>query len=240
MLLTRKPMPYAFQPIIDLNTNSVYGYEALMRPSNSTPDNYIRRHRLPSGEIDTHAIEYITFFSALHYARGLNGKIFVNSFPNTALTDKELDLLVGLYGEKLFSQLVIEMLEYPYFSAAAWMQKARQIRELGCLVAIDDYGAGINNDDIIRIVKPDIVKLDSFYIRLLRANGTADGEAEEILEKFFDLNAELLVEGIETYEDYRHASDRGASYGQGYYFSKPKIRTEQELMAYLLASSRAC
>lgn len=237
MLSEKKPMPYAFQPIIDLNTNKVCGHEALMRPKGSTPDNYIRRHRLPNGKIDTHTIEYATLFSALHYARGLNGRIFVNSFPNEALTERELDELVGLYGREIFSRLVVEMLEYPYFSMDAWKRKEKHLRGLGCLVAIDDYGAGINNDEMVEIIKPDIVKLDSFYIRLLRANGTADGEAEEIMDRFFEINAELLVEGIENYEDFRHACDRGASYGQGYYFSRPKIRTEQELRAYLEASS---
>ena len=99
----KKLLPYAYQPIMELGSNRVYCHEALMRPKSSDPNTYIRRHRLPNGKIDTHTIEYNTLFSALHFARGLEGKIFVNSFPNEVLTEQELDGLVGLYGEQIFS-----------------------------------------------------------------------------------------------------------------------------------------
>ena len=72
---------FAYQPIFEIETNTIYGYEALMRPAPYTPMEVIaefaRHNRL--NEIE----EFSTYYGAKHFLENnLPGKIFFNSFPS--------------------------------------------------------------------------------------------------------------------------------------------------------------
>lgn len=214
-------IPYAYQPIYELSTGKVYGYEALMRPAGMTPDEFILSKLTPDGRVDTHTIELITMYSALWHFAGLDGLLFVNSFPNECLSDEEFMDLYDIFGPELLGRLVVEILEYPSYDPDKWRKKKTQFHAVGCRFAVDDYGTGINNISMVRQLKPDIVKLDRSFLARARQNDLGLYYLNERMRALSDEGALILMEGVETKTDARLAKESMASLGQGFYYSVP-------------------
>ena len=221
-------IPYAYQPIFSLRDRSIYGYEALMRPKGSNPEKFIFSCLTESGAVDTHKIELITLYSALMNFTKPNGLLFVNSFPNECLSDAEFAEFKGTFGKELLSRLVVELLEYPKFDSDAWKRKLAQVREVGSLIAIDDYGTGLNDKEMIRRCGPDIVKLDACMIRFAMASDDAPAYLNKKILEFDTPSISVVVEGLETKGDVVAAIRSRASFGQGYYLAEPMLPEEEE------------
>ena len=166
---------FAFQPIFEIETGNIYGYEALMRPAPYTPmeviAEYARLDRL--NEIEG----FTTYYAAKQFLENkLTGKLFLNSFPSAFVSDEMMLKVLDLSKQNFKGgRLVIEMLEYTEFSSLAHYKKTSQFEraKTGQLVAIDDYGTGKNIDEeCINFYNPDIVKIDRALISNIHKNVT--------------------------------------------------------------------
>lgn len=96
------------------------------------------------------------------------------------------------------------------------------LRKSGCLIALDDFGAGNSNVDRIWKAQPDIVKLD----RQVLLESTKSVRTESILRNLTRLIQQsgsiALLEGIETEEQALLAMDVGVDLVQGFYFARPE------------------
>lgn len=99
------------------------------------------------------------------------------------------------------------------------------LAQSGISFSLDDYGTGYSN--ILRITKLPlhIIKLDKSFVDDLERPGmkTIIKETIAMLKK---MNKKILIEGVETYEDFDYFRAAGCDYVQGYYFSKPLNRDE--------------
>ena len=78
---------FAFQPIFEIETGNIYGYEALMRPAPYTPMEVIAEyaHQDRLNEIE----EFTTYYAAKQFLENkLTGKLFLNSFPSAFVSDE--------------------------------------------------------------------------------------------------------------------------------------------------------
>ena len=95
----------------------------------------------------------------------------------------------------------------------------------GISFSLDDYGTGYSN--ILRMTQLPlhIIKLDKSFVDDLERPGmkTIIRETINMLKK---MNKKILIEGVETYEDFDYFRTAGCDYIQGYYFSKPLNRDE--------------
>ena len=95
----------------------------------------------------------------------------------------------------------------------------------GISFSLDDYGTGYSN--ILRMTQLPlhIIKLDKSFVDDLERSGmkTIIRETITMLKK---MNKKILIEGVETYEDFDYFRTAGCDYIQGYYFSKPLNRDE--------------
>ena len=129
---------FAFQPIFEIETGNIYGYEALMRPAPYTPMEVIAEyaHQDRLNEIE----EFTTYYAAKQFLENkLPGKLFINSFPSAFVSDDMMVKVHELVKQQLKGRLIIEMLEYTEFDSHAHYKKTSQFREskTGQLVAID-------------------------------------------------------------------------------------------------------
>ena len=150
---------YVFQPIFYPDCKTVYAWEALMRPTEKTVLELINEYM----DADTlHVLEVATLFGAMqaYVLRGYTERISVNSFPNDHLRQDEAQAFWEYFGDSIRGRMIVENLEYPYFSYDIWQEKSRSVRAMDNLLAADDFGSGINDMERIDLMKPDIVKLD--------------------------------------------------------------------------------
>lgn len=104
----------------------------------------------------------------------------------------------------------------------------RNINELsskGVNFSLDDFGTGYSN--ILKITKLplNIIKLDKSFVDDLEKPGmkTIISETVSMLKK---MKKKILIEGVETYEDYDYFRNVGCDYIQGFYFSKPLTKED--------------
>ena len=157
--LRKLSINYVFQPIFRPDGKTVYAWEALMRPTEMTVTDLIADYA-QKGKL--HVLEVATFFGAMqaYFLRGYEEKVAINSFPSDCMKQEEADVFLDYFGEKIRGRMIIENLEYPYFSPEHWKEKRRYVKFMDNLLAADDFGTGLNNMELIEFISPDIVKLD--------------------------------------------------------------------------------
>ena len=78
-----------------------------------------------------------------YFLRGYEERVAINSFPSDCMKQEEADVFLDYFGEQIRGRMIIENLEYPYFSPEHWKEKSRSVKFMDNLLAADDFGTGI-------------------------------------------------------------------------------------------------
>ena len=211
---------YVFQPIFLPDGKTVFAWEALMRPTDMTVTDliadYMKKDKL-------HVLEVATFFGAMQafFLRGYEQKVAINSFPSDCMKQEEADAFLDLFGERIRNRMIIENLEYPYFSAEHWKEKSRSVRYMDNLLAADDFGTGITNLELIEFMSPHIVKLDRELISGIDHMSEKQRKVKELVSLFHSKGIQVVAEGIEEKEEFEYLLGLGIDLYQGYYLARP-------------------
>ena len=211
---------YVFQPIFRPDGKTVYAWEALMRPTDMTVTDliadYAKKNKL-------HVLEVATFFGAMqaYFLRGYEEKVAINSFPSDCMTQEEADVFLDYFGEKIRGRMIIENLEYPYFSPEHWKEKSRSVKFMDNLLAADDFGTGLNNMELIEFMSPDIVKLDRELISGIDHISEKQENVKNLVRIFHSKDIMVVAEGIEEKEEFEYLIGLGVDLYQGYYLARP-------------------
>lgn len=211
---------YVFQPIFRPDGKTVYAWEALMRPTDMTVTDliadYAKKNKL-------HVLEVATFFGAMqaYFLRGYEEKVAINSFPSDCMKQEEADVFLDYFGEKIRGRMIIENLEYPYFSPEHWKEKSRSVKFMDNLLAADDFGTGLNNMELIEFMSPDIVKLDRELISGIDHISEKQENVKNLVRIFHSKDIMVVAEGIEEKEEFEYLIGLGVDLYQGYYLARP-------------------
>jgi EAL domain-containing protein (putative c-di-GMP-specific phosphodiesterase class I) len=227
-ILAKKAISTVFQPIFNVRSKTILGYEALTRgPKNTelySPDNlfyYASKYDLISELEILCRDKAITRFAELK----LQGKLFLNISPLVLLSKHhpqgETIKFVQQAGLSC-DQIVIELSEkYPLPNDSMLSEALAKYRQFG--FAIDDLGAGYSGLKLWSQLRPDIVKIDRYFVE----NCHKDSFKRKFLKAIFDLaqsaKAQVIVEGIETIDEFELLERLGMVYAQGFYLAKPNI-----------------
>jgi EAL domain-containing protein (putative c-di-GMP-specific phosphodiesterase class I) len=219
-----------FQAVFSLAHGRAVGYEALLRATG--------RDSRPTTPLDAFAIAersgQIVLLDRL--ARAIHARNFASLPSGTSWLFLNIHphvIVHGLthhgpfFGELLEScrlsphRVVIEVIEAALPDDAPLSDALAYYRGLGCLIAIDDFGAGHSNLDRIWRLKPDIVKLD----RALAIQASEDRTARQMLPRVVAMLHEagslVLMEGVESEAQAMIAMDAEADFVQGNFFAPP-------------------
>lgn len=97
------------------------------------------------------------------------------------------------------------------------------VRELGCKVAIDDFGAGYTSFQHLRALTVDIVKIDGSFVRDVSSNPENQIFIRNLMSIARTLSLTAVAEFVETAEDAAFLADQGVDLLQGYFFGKPEL-----------------
>jgi EAL domain-containing protein (putative c-di-GMP-specific phosphodiesterase class I) len=126
-------------------------------------------------------------------------------------------------------RVVVEITENETPDERVLEEAARYYREIGCLVAIDDFGSGHSNFNRIWRLKPDIIKLDRLMINQAAQDAAARRGLVGIAALLHEIGALVLAEGIETEEEARVVVQAEVDLLQGYFLQRPYIGTPPHL-----------
>ncbi len=211
---------YVFQPIFLPDGKTVYAWEALMRPTEMTVMELINEYMDAD---NLHVLEVATLFGAMqaYILRGYEERVSVNSFPNDCLRQEEADVFWEYFGDSIRGRMIIENLEYPYFSYEIWQEKSRSVRAMDNLLAADDFGSGINDMERVDLMKPDMVKLDRELIAGIDHDPKKQENVMRLILEFHEKDILVVAEGVEEKEEFEYLLGLGVDLFQGFYLARP-------------------
>jgi PAS domain S-box-containing protein len=224
-----------FQPIVDLSTERVVGFEALTRgvDDRSVAGNSDALFEWARRTGRLHELDWACRMTAMHTALELQMRagcgLFVNVEP-AALGGEApygFDQLVEAMHDSGIA-VVFEFTERALAdNSASLLRLGDWVREQGWAVAIDDIGADPGSLALVPLLRPEIIKLD---LRLIQARTTVD-----VAQIVNAVNAEagrtgalVLAEGIETERHAALAVSMGAHLGQGWLFGRPSAEPSMD------------
>jgi len=172
---------------------------------------------------------HLANFSAPAYA---SAWLFLNISPTAVVNGrasgpffKEMLAAFGMPPQRV----VVEITENETPDERVLEEATRYYKEIGCLVAIDDFGAGHSNFNRIWRLKPDIIKLDRLMVNQAAQDSAARRGLVGIAALLHEIGALVLAEGIETEEEARVVVQAEVDLLQGYYLQRPYVGTPPPL-----------
>jgi diguanylate cyclase (GGDEF)-like protein len=247
--LERDQLWVAYQPVVDLETEAIVGFEALLRWEHPTlgviaPDRFIPLAEetgliIPIGRwvLETACRTAARWQRAYPEYRDLTIAINVSGrqLASSDLVNHVEDALAmsGLPARSL----VLEMTETVLVEdPAAAAGRLRQLRRLGLRLAIDDFGTGYSSLSYLRQFPIDILKIDRSFVSLVTGADAVPALVHGLIELGHTLGLELVAEGIEHDSQLVHLRHERCNLGQGFLFAGPGPAAEAE--ALLLGAFR--
>ena len=215
-----------FQPLVDIASGEVLGYEALSRGPAGTrwesPAMLFSAAR-KAGRDDE--LDWVCRASAYRTALAADFgpalTLFVNMEPTAWRVPCPADLVPIVEQARHRLRVVTEMTERAIaVDPSALLSATANCREAGWGVALDDVGADPMSLALMPFVHPDVIKLD---MQLLHApDDPHTARVVAAVSAFAESSgAVVLAEGIETKEHLASALTMGATVGQGWYYGIP-------------------
>lgn len=209
-----------YQPIYNLVTNHVSGFESLSRFVTTpyrTPDVWFgEASQVGLGE----ALEMMAIKNAIKGLTALASDIYIsiNTSPEYILNGSISKVLNDIDAKRI----VLEVTEHsPISSYEDFRQALEPLRKQGLRLAIDDAGAGYASFQHILELEPDIIKLDISLTQNIHKNRTKFLLAKALCGFSRAIGCTIIAEGIETNKELNALKELGVDMGQGYLLGRP-------------------
>lgn len=226
------PITMAFQPIVDVRTRGVFGYEALVRGQGGEGAGQVL------GMVDDatrYAFDQTCRVKAIDLAArlGLSGMLSINFLPNAVYRPETcIRATLEAAAEMNFphDRLMFEVTESERVVDHAHLRNIfAEYRRQGFTTAIDDFGAGHSGLNLLADFQPDIVKLDMALTRDVDSDRVRRAIVSGIVRLCDELRIEVIAEGIETERECLALQDEGIKLFQGYLFARPGFESLPEV-----------
>ncbi|MDY8108806.1 EAL domain-containing protein [Fulvimarina sp. 2208YS6-2-32] len=227
---TSKPLDFsfsmAFQPIVDVVDERVWGYEALVRGLAGEGAYAIlskveeeQKYRFDQA-CRTKAIELA---ARLFADKGTH--LSINFLPNAVYEPAaclRATLAAARKSDFPLPSIMFEFTEGERMVDVAHLQNIiAEYRRVGFLTALDDFGAGYAGLGLLADFQPDLIKIDMHLVRDIDTSPARQAILSAMLFVARELNITVLAEGIESHAEATTLRAAGVRLMQGYYFAKP-------------------
>jgi diguanylate cyclase (GGDEF)-like protein/PAS domain S-box-containing protein len=232
-----------YQPIIDLDSNRLVGFEALIRwhhPQRGRigPAEFIATAEetgliVPMGwwvlgEACRQMHSWHTRFPE-HSGLSISVNLSARLFRLASLHDRVVEV-VGAAGLEARS-LKLEITESALMDyAEASVLTLRRLKHSGIQVQIDDFGTGYSSLNYLQRFEIDALKIDRSFVSQLGLSGENSEIARTIITLARNLGMKVVAEGIETDVQLEQLKSLGCDWGQGFLLSHPLKPFEVEAL----------
>ena len=228
----RNEFTLRYQPVVDMATRDVMFYEALLRWRTAERGDVPPTEFIPLAEsIDV--IEEITDW-VMHTAFAA---LAASSVPTTNGYRISINISArSLQRPGLARRVTIALERHNLRPADVCLELTERtqmkdphgelglLREHGVAIAIDDFGSGYSNIEMLARLTSDAIKLDIDFVRAIEAKATMRDLCRSLLAHVNRSGTRVIAEGIETEAQHNLLSELGCHYGQGWLYGRPSPR----------------
>lgn len=221
-----------FQPIVDLKTNEIVGFEALSRIKsdklgNISPLEFIpiaekTKLIIPMGQkIIKLAFQFLTTLKKNGYDKI---KVFINISAIQLQYNNFVKNLIDIANEMEIDpeNVVVEITESLFVGNYNEINTIfSELHEHNIHIAIDDFGTGYSSLARERELKVDCIKIDKYFIDKLLLIEENESITGDIVSMFHKLGHTVIAEGVEHEKQKQYLIKYGCDKIQGYLISKP-------------------
>ncbi|MGB3403815.1 MAG: EAL domain-containing protein [Microcoleaceae cyanobacterium] len=238
-----------YQPILNLKTNTIEGFEAL-----------VRWHHPKKGLIAPD--QFITIAEETGMIRNIGewvlrkackmARQWETNYPSLGKRFMSVNLSIYQLTEPGFVERVIQILQQTQCPAhclrleitesalmnqdEVTMSVLTRLRDLGIKLCIDDFGTGYSSLSRLYYFPIQTLKVDRSFVTGMTQSMGQGKIAEAIIDLAHNLGMDVVAEGVETAEDLETLKSLGCEYAQGYWIAKP---ANQSTIEQRLAESSA-
>jgi diguanylate cyclase (GGDEF)-like protein len=236
-VIARAQLRAVYQPIVELATGRVIGFEGLIRPTPPAPfidPGSLFAAAAASGHLL--ALDLTCIETIVAGARDLapNFHLSVNLTPATIETPEfSVAALLSILAKHRFppERLIVELTEQqPITDLERVRVKLETCRGAGIQLAADDVGAGNAGLRLLSEMRFDIVKVDLSLIQRSASNASSSAVVESVVSFASRTGALVVGEGVERTEQVAQLLALGVPAGQGYLLGRPGALPEEDLV----------
>jgi diguanylate cyclase (GGDEF)-like protein len=219
----------AYQPIVDSITRKVAHYECLLRMIQPDGSVTTAGQFIPAAEqmglvrlVDRRALEMTVRELQAHPSISLGVNVSGTTAADSAWLRSFIDYVRT--NSAVAPRLIVELTETAalhHFEESA--QFISQLRELGCQVAIDDFGAGYTSFQNLRM-RVDMVKIDGIFIADLSSSPENQLFVRTLVDLARSFNLKTVAEWVGSDKDAALLQSFGVDYFQGFHFGEPVLK----------------
>jgi diguanylate cyclase (GGDEF)-like protein/PAS domain S-box-containing protein len=218
-----------YQPIIDLRTQKISGFEALLRWPSATRGLLVPADFIPLAE-ETGLIvplgNWVLRQACMDAVEWPGDVMVAVNLSPAQFRNKQLILTVmsalaasGLAAGRLALEITETVLLQDAETTLAVLQK---LREIGVKIAMDDFGTGYSSLSYLRKFPFDKIKIDQSFIRDMSDHGDSLAIVRAVVAMSSSLSIGTTAEGVETFQQLERLKSEGCTEAQGYLFSPPR------------------
>lgn len=230
-----------YQPLVDLATEEILGFEFLIRWHSPTrgwvsPGLFINTAEetsliRPIGRwvLESACADLNRFNQALNSTEANPGQTHPPLFISVNVSARQFqapqfleELLEILQRHQIPpSQIKLEVTERVLMEGPSAINIIQQCRQQGFHLALDDFGTGFSSLTYLAKFEIDSLKIDQYFVREMLTNRRTLALMKHILAMTRDLEMLSVAEGVETQQELDILRQLGCQIGQGYLFGKP-------------------
>ena len=237
----RRELTAYYQPIFQLETGKLAGFEALVRWQHPkmgliSPDVFI-----PIAE-ETDLIQILDLQMFETACRQLH------AWQQEEIVDASVTMSINLSAKQLMQpelvenidciliktevdprNLILEITESSLMlNPTVSIERLKALRERSIRISIDDFGTGYSSLSYLHCLPLDALKIDKSFVREIQADTVDSRLIPLIVNIAKTMEIAVTAEGIETFEHAEHLNQLSCSLGQGYWFAQPMPAAEIE------------
>lgn len=218
----------AVQPLINLATGEIAGYESLARPegANVAPPTLFEAALAGGWMADLELALAHRSFDAASRLLTAGQRLFLNVHP-TALESPGFARRLRAAARKerfRLTRAVIEVTEQgPITKPEIALANVEELRDAGALFALDDFGSGYAHMRWLDDIKPQFIKIAQSIATDFESAAWRRSVVQNLQHFAKEVGCAVILEGIETAATADAARAMGVEFGQGYFFGRPMM-----------------